>query len=230
MSTARPKLAFLFDVDNTLLDNDRVITDLQAHLECEVGEDRAAHYWRLFEQLRTELGHADYLGALQRYRAEYPHDADIIAVSRFLLNYPFADRLFPEAMEAIAHVRQWGSAALLTDGDVVFQPHKVDRSGLFDAVDGKAFIYLHKEEELAEVERRFPAEHYVVVEDKLRLLAAIKEIWGARVTTVFVRQGHYALDPEILAAQPPADISLERIGDLVRCDLADFGKRNDRRV
>ncbi len=228
MSTSRPNLAFLFDVDNTLLDNDRVIADLQAHLEDEVGAGRAAHYWRLFEQLRSELGYADYLGALQRYRGEYPHDPDIVTVSRFLLNYPFADRLFPRALEVIEHVKQWGPAALLTDGDVVFQPRKVDRSGLFEAVDGKVFIYLHKEKELADVEQRCPAKRYVVVEDKLRLLAAIKKIWGTRVTTVFVRQGHYAVDPKNLAAYPAADVNLERIGDLMQCDLVDFGKRNDR--
>jgi beta-phosphoglucomutase-like phosphatase (HAD superfamily) len=229
MSTSRTAIAFLFDVDNTLLDNDRVITDLQCHLEQAVGVGRAAHYWRLFEELRAELGYADYLGALQRYRAEYPHDPDIVTVSRFLLNYPFADRLFPRALEVIAHVRQWGPAALLTDGDVVFQPRKVDRSGLFEAVNGQVLIYLHKEQELADVGRRCPADHYVVVEDKLRLLAAIKEIWGARVTTVFVRQGHYALDPKIMADYPPADISVERIGDLLEYNPADFAKINEQR-
>jgi len=227
MSISQPETAFLFDVDNTLLDNDRVIADLQAHLEREVGADRAAHYWQIFEQLRSELGYADYLGALQRYRGEYPHDPDIITVSRFLLNYPFADRLFPRALEVIQHVRQWGPAALLTDGDVVFQPRKVDRSGLSESVDGKVFIYLHKEKELADVEQRCPAKHYVVVEDKLRLLAAIKKIWGRRVTTVFVRQGHYALDPKILADYPAADISVEQIGDLLQCDSARFAKPDD---
>ncbi|PIP82108.1 MAG: haloacid dehalogenase [Elusimicrobia bacterium CG_4_9_14_3_um_filter_62_55] len=220
MSKSQADIAFLFDVDNTLLDNDRVIADLQAHLKREVGPERAEHYWQLFKQLRGELGYADYLGALQRYRGEYPHDPDIITVSRFLLNYPFADRLFPRALEVIKQVQQWGPAALLTDGDVVFQPRKVDRSGLSEAVAGQVFIYLHKEKELDDVEQRFPAKHYVVVEDKLRLLAAIKKIWGVRVTTVFVRQGHYAVDPTILADYPAADISLDSISGLLQYDLA----------
>ncbi len=227
--TPRYETAFLFDVDNTLLDNDRVIADLECHLEREVGTGRAEHYWRLFEQLRTELGYADYLGALQRYRGEYPHDPEIIAVSRFLLNYPFADRLFPRALEVIEHVKQWGPAALLTDGDVVFQPRKVDRSGLSDAVAGRVLIYLHKEQELADVEQRCPAEHYVLVEDKLRLLTAIKKIWGTRVTTVFVRQGHYAVDPKNLADYPAADINLDSIGDLLQYDLAQLLKFSDRK-
>ena len=220
MSTSRSDIALLFDVDNTLLDNDRVIADLQCHLEREVGTERAQHYWRIFEQLRTELGYADYLGALQRYRGEYPRDPGILTVSHFLLNYPFADRLFPRGLEVIEHVKQWGPVALLTDGDVVFQPRKVDRSGLLDAVAGQVFIYLHKEQELADVEQRCPAEHYVLVEDKLRLLTAVKTSWGSRVTTVFVRQGHYALDPKNLADFPAADISLDRIGDLLQYDLA----------
>lgn len=220
MSTSRSDTAFLFDVDNTLLDNDRVIADLQRHLEREVGAECAQHYWSIFEQLRTELGYADYLGALQRYRGKYPHDPGIFTVSRFLLEYPFADRLFPRALEVIEHVRQWGPPALLSDGDVVFQPRKVDRSGLFDAVAGRVLIYLHKEKELADVAERCPAEHYVLVEDKLRLLTAVKTSWGSRVTTVFVRQGHYALDPKNLADYPAADISLERIGDLLQYDLA----------
>jgi len=228
MSSSRPDTAFLFDVDNTLLDNDRVIADLQTHLEREVGAERTQHYWRLFEELRTELGHADYLGALQRYRIKYPHDSDIITVSRYLLDYPFADRRFAGAMEVIQHVQQWGPAALLTDGDVVFQPRKVDRSGLSEAVTGRVLIYLHKEQELDNVEQRCPAEHYVLVEDKLRLLTAIKKTWGSRVTTVFVRQGHYALDPKILVDYPAADISLDSIGDLLQYELAQLLKLGDR--
>ncbi len=224
MHTSRADIAFLFDVDNTLLDNDCVIDELECHLEREVGVERAQHYWRLFEQLRTELGYADYLGALQRYRGEYPRDPGILTVSRFLLNYPFVERLFPGALEVIAHVKQWGPAALLTDGDVVFQPHKVDRSGLSEAVAGQVLIYLHKERELDDVAERCPAEHYVLVEDKLRLLTAVKKSWGSQVTTVFVRQGHYALDPKILAAYPAADVSLERIGDLLQYDLAQLLK------
>jgi FMN phosphatase YigB (HAD superfamily) len=216
------KIVFLFDVDNTLLDNDQVIDDLGKYLEREVGPDRARCYWSIFEQLRTRLGYADYLGALQRCRSDYPHDLGLLAVSRYLINYPFANRLFPNSLDVIGRVKQWGEAVLLTDGDVVFQPRKVDRSGLYEAVDGRALIYAHKERELADVEARYPAVHYVMVDDKLRILAAVKKIWGPRVTTVFVRQGHYARDPKMLAFHPPADVSIERIGDLLNRQLQEL--------
>jgi FMN phosphatase YigB (HAD superfamily) len=224
-TSGRAKVVFLFDVDNTLLDNDRVIADLTKYLKREVGPERARCYWTIFEQLRTRLGYADYLGALQRYRGQYPHDLSLLAVSRFLINYPFANRLFPNSLDVIEQVKRWGPAVLLTDGDVVFQPRKVDRSGLYEAVDGQALIYVHKERELADVEARYPADHYVMVDDKLRILAAIKKIWRSRVTTVFVRQGHYALDPKILAACPAADLSIERIGALLNGGLQDFAPR-----
>ena len=223
-SSGKTKVVFLFDVDNTLLDNDRVTADLQQHLACEVGPERAKHYWRIFEQLRSELGYADYLGALQRYRTEYPRDPRLLTVSHFLINYPFADRLFPNALKVIEHVQQWGTAVILSDGDVVFQPRKVDRSGLSKAVAGRVLIYVHKEMELEDVEQCYPAEHYVLVDDKLRLLTAVKKIWSTRVTTVFVRQGHYAADAKILANYPAADISVERIGDLLQYDLAQLLK------
>jgi len=212
------RVVFLFDVDNTLLDNDTVITDLSEHLAREIGFQRERSYWAIFERLRTELGYADYLGALQRYRSEYPHDPGTLAASRFLLNYPFATRLYRGALDVIQRVNQWGTAVVLTDGDVVFQPRKVDRSGISDAVNGHVLIYVHKETELADVEARYPADHYVMVDDKLHILAAMKKIWGGRVTTVFVRQGHYALDPKILATCPDADVSIERIGDLLNFD------------
>ena len=221
-TSSQTKFVFLFDVDNTLLDNDRVIADLTKYLKREVGPERARCYWTIFEQLRTRLGYADYLGALQRYRSEYPHDLGLLAVSRFLINYPFANRLFPNSLDVIAHVKKWGAAVLLTDGDVVFQPRKVDRSGLHEAVDGRALIYVHKEHELADVEARYPADHYVIVDDKLRILAAIKKSWGQRVTTVFVQQGHYAWDPKLLAACAPADVSIERISDLLSLRLEQF--------
>ena len=216
------KVVFLFDVDNTLLDNDRVIADLTQYLKREVGPERARCYWIIFERLRTRLGYADYLGALQRYRREYPHDLGLLAISRFLINYPFANRLFPNSLDVIEHVKQWGTAVVLSDGDVVFQPRKVDRSGLDEAVDGHALIYVHKEHELADVAARYPADHYVIVDDKLRILTAVKKLWGRRVTTVFVRQGHYARDPKVLAFYPPADATLERIGDLLDCPLRDL--------
>jgi len=212
------KVVFLFDVDNTLLENDRVTADLKRHLQREVGPERAQHYWSIFEQLRTELGYADYLGALQRYRTAYPRDPRLLIVSNFLVNYPFANRLYPNSLDAIDHVKQWGPAVILSDGDVVFQPRKVERSGLLEAADG-VLIYVHKEHELDDVAQRFPAEHYVMMDDKLRILAAMKKIWGTRLTTVFPRQGHYALDAKAIATYPPADITVERIGELVNYDL-----------
>lgn len=213
------ELVILFDVDNTLLDNDRVTGDLRRYLEREVGRERSDRYWSIFEGLRTELGYADYLGALQRYRVECPYDSHLLAVSTYLVNYPFANRLFPNSLDVIEHCQRWGPAVILSDGDVVFQPRKVERSGLFEAVEGNILIYIHKERELADVERRYPAEHYVMVDDKLRILAAMKQIWGARVTTVFPRQGHYALDPAETSKYPPADLTVERIGELLNYDL-----------
>lgn len=220
--SGRAKVVFLFDVDNTLLDNDRVIADLRQHLKREVGPKDARHYWDIFERLRTKLGYADYLGALQRYRSGHPHDLRLLTVSRFLINYPFANRLLPNSLDVIERVKRWGTAVLLTDGDVVFQPRKVDCSGLYEAVGGHALIYVHKEHELADVEARYPSDHYVLVDDKLRILAAVKKVWRRRVTTVFVRQGHYALDPKILATYPAADTTVERIGDLLNYDRRDF--------
>ena len=219
------RIVFLFDVDNTLLDNDQVIADLGKYLRREVGDERARCYWAIFRKLRTRLGYADYLGALQRYRSEYPHGLSLLAVSRFLIDYPFARRLFPKSLAVIERMKRWGAVVLLTDGDVVFQPHKVDRSGLNKAVDGHALIYVRKERELADVEARYPAEHYVLVDDKLRILAAVKRIWRSRVTTVFVRQGHYARDAKILASYAPADVSIRRIGNLLNCDLTGFTPR-----
>jgi hypothetical protein len=208
-------LVFLFDVDNTLLDNDRITADLKRHLQEEVGPERQQCYWDIFEQLRSELGYADYLGALQRYRIKYPRDPGLLTVSHFMINYPFATRLYPDSLDAVEQVKQWGKAVVLSDGDVVFQPLKVERSGIYESVDGNVLIYIHKEQELDDVERRFPAQHYVLIDDKLRILTAVKKIWGARVTTVFPRQGHYALDPKVLVDYPPADISVDRIGDLL---------------
>src|SRR5205085_2710730 len=206
---------YLLDDDNTLLDNDRVTADLKRYLIREVGPEREERYWAIFEEHRAELGYADYLGALQRYRVEYPREPHLLAVSSYLINYPFANRLFPESLDVIDHLNQWGPTVILSDGDVVFQPRKVDRSGIWDAVEGRVLIYIHKEAELEDVERRYPAAHYVMVDDKMRLLTAIKQVWGARVSTVFVRQGHYARNPEV-ARCPPADVAVERIGELLR--------------
>jgi FMN phosphatase YigB (HAD superfamily) len=212
-------VVYLVDVDNTLLDNDRVVADLMRHLDRTVGHEYQQHYWSIFERLRAQLGYADYLGALQLYRAERPHDLSILKASSFLIDYPFANRLFPNSLDVIERLNAWGPTVILSDGDIVFQPRKIERSGLQEAVEGRVLVYVHKENELAEVERRFPADHYVMVDDKLRLLAAFKSIWGTRVTTVFPRQGHYARDPEILQQYPPADITVERIGDLLNIEL-----------
>jgi FMN phosphatase YigB (HAD superfamily) len=216
------RVIFLFDVDNTLLDNDRISTDLKAYLEREVGHERQERYWTIFEQLRAEVGYADYLGALQLYRANYPRDLNLLTVSHFVLEYPFADRLFPGALDAVENVKHFGNAVILSDGDVVFQPHKVWRSGLHDAFDGAVLIYVHKEFELEDVERRYPADHYVLIDDKVRILTAVKRIWGRRVTTVFPRQGHYALDPQLVSSYPAADLTIERIADLPKLDLHKF--------
>jgi FMN phosphatase YigB (HAD superfamily) len=214
------RIVFLFDVDNTLLDNDRVTEDLRSYLEREFGHERQQRYWTIFEQLRGELGYADYLGALQQYRAEYPRDPHLLTVSHFLIHYPFVDRLYPNALEVIQHVKQWGAVVILSDGDVVFQPRKVERSGIYDAVEGNVLIYIHKDQELDDVEQHYPAEHYVLIDDKLRILSAVKTTWASRVTTVFPRQGHYAMDLQALARFPPADVTIARIGDLLKHDLS----------
>jgi len=228
MPKTRSPVVFLLDVDNTLLDNDRVAADLKRHLTRELGADCQERYWAIFETLRTELGYADYLGALQRYRVEHPHEPNLLAVSSFLVNYPFANRLYPSSLDVIEHLAAFGPTVILTDGDVVFQPRKVERSGLFDAVERRVLIYIHKERELDDVERRYPADHYVLVDDKVRILTAMKEIWGERLTTVFPRQGHYARDPQV-ATYPAPDVAIERIGDLLDYDDASLLRAARRR-
>ncbi len=208
-------VVFLLDVDNTLLDNDAVIEDLRRHLGGTVGVECGQRYWSIFEQLRSELGYADYLGALQRrFRIERPRDPHLISVSLYLLHYPFADRLYPRALDVIAGLRRRGRAVILSDGDVVFQPRKVERSGLWAAVDSEVLIYIHKEEMLDDVERRYPAERYVMVDDKIRILTAMKAVWKDRLKTVFVKQGHYAHDAQLVASYPAADVTIDRIADV----------------
>jgi FMN phosphatase YigB (HAD superfamily) len=214
------EVVFLLDVDNTLLDNDRIERDLRSHIEKAFGAESQQRYWDIFEQLRTELGYADYLGALQRYRVEHLRDPNLLAISLYLVEYPFANRLYPGALDVVEHLGAWGPTVILSDGDVVFQPRKVERSGLWEAVEGRVLIYIHKEQALDDVEARYPADHYVMVDDKLRILAAMMQIWGDRLTTVFPRQGHYALDPNNVATYPPADLTVEHIGELVDFDLA----------
>lgn len=221
--TTTHDIVFQLDVDNTLLDNDRVIADLRGHLEREFGTTSAARYWAIFERLRSEFGYADYLGALQRYRldAELGQGSDLrlLQMSAFLIDYPFADRLYPRALEVIERLSSFGPTVILSDGDVVFQPNKVRRSGLWEAVSGRVLIYIHKEQMLDAMQHHHPARHYVMVDDKLRILAAMKEVMQGRLTTVFPRQSHYALDPTVVAAYPPGDLSVERIGDLLDADI-----------
>jgi len=217
--TLLSEVVFLFDVDNTLLDNDRIEKDLRNHIERGFGVQTRERYFAIFEALRAEMGYADYLGALQRYRLEDQCDPRLLTMSSFLVDYPFANRLYPRSLDVLERFADLGEIVILSDGDVVFQPRKIQRSGLWEEVDGKVLIFIHKEEMLEEVERFYPAMHYVMVDDKLRILTAMKKIWKDRVTTLWVRQGHYALDPQVLAAYPPADMTIERIGDLSECNL-----------
>jgi FMN phosphatase YigB (HAD superfamily) len=219
-------VVFLFDVDNTLIDNDRVQAHLSEHLEQAYGAAARDRYWEIFEQLRSELGYADYLGALERYRTEDLHRPEVLRMSSWLVDYPFADRLYPRALDAVRHVQQWGTIVILSDGDAVFQPRKVERSGLWHLFENRVLIYIHKEQELDDVARLYPADHYVLIDDKLRILSAVKKFWGESVTTVFPKQGHYALDSKALAEYPPADIELANIGDLLNYDLSAFLQKN----
>ncbi len=220
------EIVFLIDVDNTLLDNDRIEQDLRAHLLAAFGADSQARYWQIFEELRSELGYADYLGALQRYRVEHIRDPHLLEISVYLVNYHFANRLYPGSLDAIDHLKTIAPVVILSDGDVVFQPRKIERSGLWEAVVGNVLIYIHKEQMLEDVEARYPAQHYVMVDDKLRILDAMKKQWQSRLTTVFPRQGHYAFDPEVLRTYPAADITVDRIGDLTALDRAAFLPRD----
>lgn len=214
----RAEVVFLLDVDNTLLDNDRIVADLKEYLIDQFGADGEARYWEILEELRADLGYADYLGALQRYRVERPHDPHLLALASYLVNYPFADRLLSGALDVVGYLAQWGPAVILSDGDAVFQPLKIERSGLFSAVEERVLLYIHKEQEADEIARRFPADHYVLVDDKIRILTSIKRIWDNRVTTIFPRQGHYAHAEEV-SSYPRADVTIKRIGELVEYDL-----------
>jgi len=216
-------VVFLFDVDNTLLDNDQVQHDLSEHLLTHHGPEARDRYFTLFEELRGSLGYADYLGALQRYRLEKLHDPKILRIANWLMDYPFADRLYPGALEAVRHLGAWGPVVILSDGDAAFQPRKVERSGLWQAFADNVLIYVHKEQALDDVERLYPARRYVMIDDKLRILEALKAQWGERVTTVFPRQGHYAFDPEEIRTRRPADISIDAIGALLSFGSERFG-------
>jgi FMN phosphatase YigB (HAD superfamily) len=212
-------IVFLVDVDDTLLENDHIQDDLQRHIEREFGSECRDRFWAIQEQLFNELGYRDYLGALQRFRVEHPYEPHLVTVASYVVDYPFANRLYPGSLDVLERFRGWGRTVILSDGDVVFQPRKVERSGIFEAVEGHVLIYIHKEEALDDVERRYPAQHYVLVDDKLRILTAVKRTWGNRVTTVFPRQGKFAHDRAAIAANPAPDVTVERIGDLLGYDL-----------
>ncbi len=226
MSNAHHAIVFLVDIDNTLLDNDRIQQDIQDHLERELGAQCRERYWTIQEQLFETLGYRDYLGAVQRFRIERPNDIRLLSIGAYLMNYPFADRLYPGALDVLRHLRTWGPAVILSDGDAVFQPHKAERAGIAGAADGRVLIYIHKEEALTDIEQRYPTDHYVLVDDKLHILNAVKSVWGERVTTVFPRQGKFAHDASIIASNPPADLTVERICDLLQYDLPALAARN----
>jgi FMN phosphatase YigB (HAD superfamily) len=219
------EVIFLLDVDNTLLDNDRFAADLGDRLEQSFGASERERYWAIFGRLRDQLGLADYLASLQAFRAGLDDHPDLLAMSEFLLEYPFAARLFPRALEAVAHLNTLGRPVVLSDGDIVFQPRKIQRSGIWDAVGGRVMIYLHKERVLDHMQQRYPARHYVMVDDKPNLLTAMKSILQSKLTTVFVRQGHYALAAESNSVKPAPDMVIERIGDLIDHTLSDFQER-----
>jgi FMN phosphatase YigB (HAD superfamily) len=215
-------IVFLVDVDDTLLENDRIQADLKKHIEREFGVQCRDQFWAIQEELFNQLGYRDYLGTLQRFRIEHPYEPHLVTASNYLVDYPFANRLYPGALDVLERFRQWGQTVILTDGDMVFQPRKVQRSGIFETVEGHVLIYIHKEESLKDVEHRYPADHYVLVDDKLRILTAVKQAWGSRVTTVFPRQGEFALNPVTVVSYPPADITVERISDLLSYELHDL--------
>lgn len=221
-SIASGDVVFLLDVDNTLLDNDRFAADLRARLTQDFGAAECERYWKLYNDLRQQFGYADYLGALQQFRDGCSDDQRLLLISDFLLDYPFSERLYPRALQAVAQLRKLGLPVVLSDGDIVFQPRKIHRSGIRDAVDGRVMVCTHKESSLSAMQARFPASHYVMVDDKPQLLAAMKRAMGDNLTTVFVRQGHYATESATATIDPPPDRIIERIGDLCGLDLAWF--------
>jgi FMN phosphatase YigB (HAD superfamily) len=216
----RPPLLVLFDVDNTLLDNDRFTADLDACLAQRLGAGECARYWRLYEELRQRGGYADYLGALQQLRVRSADPEALLHLADFLLEYPFAEQLYPGALAAIAHMATLASVAILSDGDIVLQPRKIRRSGIEAAVSGRVLVYVHKQDQLDDLQRRLPAGHYVMVDDKPTILAAMKSKLDARLTTIFVRQGHYAAEASGRAMKPPPDYCIDRIAELCSFDRA----------
>ena len=223
-SPATADVVYLLDIDNTLLDGDRMVADLRLHLESEFSIASAQRFWSALETLRAEFGFVDFLGALQRYRSQIERsgmDAQrLLSTSAFLIDYPYAERLYPRSLEAIRHLNRSGLTVILSDGDVALQPRKVQRSGLWDAVDGRVLIHVHKERMLDSVKRRYPARHYVMVDDELRILAAMKANWQQQLTTVFLRQGSHAADPTNVNTHTPADITIGSLDELIDIDPA----------
>jgi len=215
-------VVFMLDVDNTLLDNDRFAADLAQRLDDDFGKPERERYWSIYAEERARLGYADYLGALQAFRTGADDAPALLLMSQFILDYPFHERVYPRALAALQHLRRLGTTAIITDGDVVFQPRKVQRSGLWDSVEARVLITLRKERRIELIEQRFPAAHYVMIDDKPRLLSAMKQILAHRLTTVFVRQGHYATESEGKHVDCAPDLSIKRIGDLCEFSMDDF--------
>ena len=220
MTVVAHDTVFLFDVDDTLLDNDRVKEDLKEKVLHDFGQDASDRFWVIYEEQRKKHIYADFIGTLELFRLEHMHNPQALRLSLWMMDYPFAERLFPDALAVVRHVSQWGLPVILTDGDGVFQPYKLERAGLWNAFDGRVLGYIQKDKELGAIERAYPAKHYVLVDDKLKVLNTIKGIWGNRVTTVFVKQGHYANDPNVLASEPAADVSVDRVGELMMHDFS----------
>ena len=218
----RLPIIFLVDVDDTLLNGDCIQTDFKQHMEREFGIQCRDRYWVIQEELFNELGYRDYLEALQRFRLEYPYEPHLVTAANFFVDYPFANRLYPGALNVLEHFRKWSKTVILTDGDMVLQPRKIQQSGIFEMVEGNVLVYVHKEEALEDIKRRYPAEHYVLVDDKLRILTAFKKAWANHVTTVFPKQGEFALDPQVLSSYPAADIAVDQISDLLSYSLSDL--------
>ena len=225
------RIVLLLDVDNTLLDNDRFGADLSARLDALFGVVQRDRYWKLYAQLKEEVSYADYIGALQRFRVGVEDDPWLLQMSSFLLDYPFAERLYPRALEVVAHLVTIGLPVILSDGDIVFQPRKIQRSGLWDAVSGRVLVEVHKEQALDRMRRLYPARHYAMIDDKPQVLARMKMAMGAELTTVFVRQGHYAAEAASSPPFPPPDIEIACIAALLDFDRREFlGCRSNPRV
>jgi hypothetical protein len=202
-------LVFLLDVDNTLLDNDRAKEDMAARVEDLVGAERAARWWELYEQVRQETDVVDYPRTLTRYRAVFPDEPRFPHLADFILGLPYAGYVYPGALETLTYLRTLGTTVIVSDGDAVYQAAKIARAGLAAAVDDHVLIFLHKEGRIEDVRQRYPAEHYLLIDDKLRILARLKGILGDLVTTLHVAQGHYASSER--GIYPAADLEVPSI-------------------